>query len=239
MFLLISKEINEHIKKSLQSLLNAGIDAYVIIDKGLEKSTKRFITYDRAELENAGFTNSHLTFYKIMKEVDLKVTGWDKALYHAYKTKEKYVWICEDDVFWNRPAVIKMILDATEKIDDDLIAHPLNESYETNPKWHHWNQSAIITTNKNKWSSSYNQLCRISSRLIERVHDIAQKNHRLVLHEALLATACKMYNLKKSYYTDLKLPIYINVYWKQKLTKEDIEKILEENSYVLIHPVKY
>lgn len=238
MFLLITKELTDHIKKKLQSLLNAGIDAYIIVDKGLEKPTKRFITYDKSEMETSGFTNTHLTFPKIMKMLDLKVTGWDKALYHVYKTKTKYAWICEDDVFWNRPAVIKMILDATEKSNDDLIAHPLIEMYESNPKWHHWNQAQMITNNKSKWSSTYNQLCRVSSTLINDVQKVAEKNGHLVFHEALLATVCKMYNLKRSYYTDLKLPIYINVFWKERLTKEEIQTILNENSYVLIHPVK-
>lgn len=238
MFLLISREATDHIKKKLQSLLNAGIDAYVIVDKGLEKSTKRLITYDRSEMEDAKFTNTHFTFYKIMKTIDLKVTGWDKALYHIYKTKTKYAWICEDDVFWNRPAAIKMILDATEKNNDDLIAHPLFESYESNPKWDHWNQAQIITGNRSKWSSTYNQLCRVSLTLLNHIESVAKKRERLALHEALLATVCKMYNLKISYYTDLNLPIYINISWRKVLSKDQTEEILNENSYVLIHPVK-
>ena len=238
MFLLISREVTDVIKKKLQSLLNAGIDAYVIIDKGLEKSTKRFISYDKQELEEAGFTNSHITFKKVMNTTDLKVTGWDKVLYHIYKTKPKHAWICEDDVFWNRPSTIKMILDATENVNDDLIAYPLAESYEARPNWYHWNYAAILTKDKKKWSSTYNQLCRLSITLVNHLAEIGKTKHRLVSHEALFATVCKMYNLKKSYYNDLKLPIYINIYWRERLSKEDIEKILDENTYVLIHPVK-
>lgn len=236
MFLLVTRTVTEIIEHKLQQLLRAGIDAYVIVDHGLEKSTKRYITYPNEELEKEGFMYLHVTSKKNMGIH--KVTGWDKAVYHIYKTKVNYAWICEDDVFWNRPAVMSMILKATENKTDDLIAYPLKESYETTPNWNHWHYAQELTTNKKNWSSTYNQLCRLSSKLVSKIYDTAQKNHKLVLHEAIFATLCKMYSLKKSYYNDLGLPIYMNMYWKERLTKEEIQKVLEEHSYVLIHPIK-
>ena len=148
MLIIITRTINDNVKHKLNQLLSAGIDAYVIVDQGLEKSTKRFITYDNSELSEQGFKYLHVTAKK--NKAIHEVTGWDKAVYHAYKTKSKYTWICEDDVFWNRPAVMKMILKETENSTDDLIACPISESYKDNPKWVHWHYAEKLTKNKDK-----------------------------------------------------------------------------------------
>ena len=136
MFLLITRSLTDGIQKKLQSLLNAGIDAYVIVDKDDRQSTKRIITYPNELLNDEGYLYSNVTHPRL-KEV-YRITGWDKALYHAFKSNEKHVWICEDDIFWNRPAVIKMILDKTESMNDDLICTELAPSVKETPKWHHW-----------------------------------------------------------------------------------------------------
>lgn len=236
MFLLITRVVTDDIKRKLHSLLNAGIDAYVIVDKDVERKSKRFITYDNKELEEAGFMRlnvsrrAHIDVYK--------VTGWDKAVYHAYKSGEKHVWICEDDVYWNRPAVIKMILDATENKKDDLICFKLAHSYQDNPSWYHWPKVRTITSDKSKWMGTYNQLSRVSHRLLTKVAKFANERKELLLHEAVLPTLSKINNYTVSYIPDLKLPIHIEVRWSPVFTESEIEEALNENSYVLLHPVK-
>jgi len=236
MFLLITRVVSDDIKKKLQQLLNAGIDAYVIVDKNLERQSKRFITHDNNELEESGFMRLNVSR---KAHVDVfKVSGWDKAIYHAYKSGEKYVWICEDDIYWNRPAVIKMILEATENKKDDLIAFPLAPSYNEHPEWYHWPKLKAVTSDKSKWMGTYNQLSRVSNRLLTKIAKYASEANELLLHEAILPTLCKMNNYNVSYIPDLKLPIHIEIRWSPNFKHSEIEKAVNENSYVLLHPVK-
>lgn len=236
MFIIISRILTDDIKKNVQSLVNADIDAYAIIDKELEKSTKRFIKYDNDNIEKEGYMFTNVT-HPTLKDV-YKVTGWDKALYHAYKSGEKYVWICEDDVYWNRPAVIKMILEKTSNMNDDLIATELAPSFKDTPKWYHWLKCDQITNNKDKWMGTFNQIVRISNRLLKKVDSYAKNHNNLLFHEPLLATLARMNNFKVSYLTDLKLPIYIDIHWLPEFSEKEIQEIKEENTYLLLHPVK-
>jgi hypothetical protein len=236
MFLIISRILNDDIKQRLQSLLNAGIDAYLIIDKELDKSTKRVIRYDNELMEKEGYLCANVQAPS-QKEV-YRITGWDKALYHAFKSNKKYVWFCEDDIYWNRPAVVKAIVDKTESMKDDLICTELAPSINETPKWFHWSKCQQITSNKQKWMGTFNQLSRLSDRLLKKVDDYAKSHGNLLLHEALFATLAKLNNFKISYLTDLKLPIYIKIRWNPEFSAKDIEELLEENSYILLHPVK-
>jgi len=236
MFLLISRAVTEDIKTKLQQLLNAGIDAYVIVDKDLERQSKRFITYDDDEVEKSGFMRLNVS-HKFKEDI-YRITGWDKAVYHAYKSGEKYVWFCEDDIFWNRPAVIKMILNEAENKKDDLLCFELAKNYETIPGWYHWPKAKIITPDKDKWMGTYNQFCRISSRLLGKVAKFANERKELLLHEPLFATLCNINKYKISYITDLKLPIFFEVRWAPIFIQAEIDEIVKNNSYVLLHPVK-
>ena len=236
MFFLISRTVTEDIKKKLHSLLNAGIDAYVIVDKDLERASKRFIGYDNQELDDAGYNKTNVT-HRSREEI-YRVTGWDKVLYHAYLSKEKYVWICEDDVFWNRPGAIKMILDAAQNVKSDLICTPLAESYQSKPNWYHWPKAEVITNKKQFWMGTFNQLCRVSDKLLTKVNKFAKEHKGLVLHEPMLGTLAKMNGLKVSYISDLKLPMYIDIRWFPQFTEGEIEDIVKENSYVVLHPFK-
>ncbi len=236
MFLIISRTATDDIKKNIQSLVNAGIDAYAIIDKDLDKSTKRLIKYDNEQLEKEGYLFSNVT-HPTQKEV-YRITGWDKALYHAYKSNENYVWICEDDVYWNRPAVIKMLLEKSSSLNDDLICTELAPSVKQSPRWYHWPKCEQITQKQDKWMGTFNQLSRVSHRLLQKVNSYAKNHSNLLLHEALLATLARMHNFKVSYLTDLGLPIYIDIHWLPEFTQKEIEEIEEENSYVILHPVK-
>lgn len=237
MFLLVTRTVTDDIKKTLQSLLNADIDAYVIVDKDNEPSSKRYIRYNSSEIDDFGFTRLNVTHRT--NELIYRVTGWDKALYHAYMSKEDYVWICEDDMYWNRPSVVKMILDAAKKNKSNLIATtPLSPTYEENPRWYHWPKTDWITNNKEHWFGSFNQFCRLSKRLIQKIYEFAQERKNLILHETLFGTLCKINNYKISYLQDLKLPIYYSIRWQPDYIDMEIEELLEENPLILIHPVK-
>jgi hypothetical protein len=85
---------------------------------------------------------------------------------------------------------------------------------------------------------TYNQISRLSKRLLKKIDNYAKSHGNLLLHECLMATIANMNNYKISYLTDLNLPIYIDIHWLPEFSEKEIEEIKEENSYLLLHPVK-
>ena len=47
-----------------------------------------------------------------------------------------------------------------------------------------------------------------------------------------------MNGFKVSYLEDLNLPIYIDIHWLPEFSEKEIEELLKENKYLLLHPVK-
>jgi hypothetical protein len=228
-FLLISRRQTSAIESKIRSLVYAGIDAYAIIDDG-PVSGKRFITYPDELMKSSGWTN-HMS-YK-----ELAITGWDKATYHAYYSGSDYVWLCEDDVYWNTSKVIKKFYEHSSKAD--LIAYPLAESYNEYPNWYHWSKVQLITPKKKLWMSTYNQFSRVSRRVLEEMHKLSLERKRLFFHEGMFATICRIHGWTIQYLNDLKIPdLYINFYWGKSYTPEQVKQLIKEYSNILIHPVK-
>jgi hypothetical protein len=223
MFVLITRKLDENIEKKLRSLIAAKIDAYVMCDEEPTKKSKRILYIPDSEMEKLGWTHH-------MSQKQNKITAWDKATYFAYKSGNKYVWICEDDVYWNKPSVIKEIID--KESNADLIAYPLAPSYVETPKWYHWDKVAIITPKQKYWSATYNQLCRLSDRLLKRIHQLSLQRKRLFFHEGMFATVCNMYGYKIEM---LEYPnVFINFRWRPDWTAED----LKDYQRFIVHPVK-
>jgi hypothetical protein len=231
MFIFITRKKTPYIEQRLQQLLRAGIDAYVVVDELDSTQSKRYITYSDYFMEEKGWTHH-------MSRLIHKVTAWDKATYFAYQSGEPYVWFCEDDVFWNKPSVIRSIVDNYESSNVDLVAHPLAHTFDEYPSWYHWNKTALLTKQRKYWSATFNQLSRVSRRLLVSIAELSQKRKRLFFHETMFPTICKMNGFEISYLTDLKLPIQIIIRWDKPFTKEQIEKEMNENKNVLLHPVK-
>lgn len=228
MFILITREVTDGIRKKLRSLLNAGIDAYIMSDEEPTTSSSRILHYPDSFMEQIGWTHH-------MSQARNKITAWDKATYHAYKSGKEHVWICEDDVFWNRPSTLNMIL--SMESNADLIAYPLAPSYAEMPDWYHWDKVRMITPNKSHWTATYNQLCRVSHRLLTRMAELSQKRHRLFFHEGMFATLCNIHKYPIQYYNTIP-GIYFLVRWNKPFTSEDRESLIKEHSRVLLHPVK-
>jgi hypothetical protein len=230
MFLLISRKQTPEIEIKIRSLVHAGIDAYAVIDDG-PVSGKRFITYPDEIMKSNRWTH-HMSQKKNM------ITAWDKATLFAYSTLNvDYVWFCEDDVYWNTSRIIKHLYE--NKSDADLIAYPLAQSYNENPEWYHWDKVAMITPNKKHWMATYNQLCRLSRRVLSKMYDLTIQRNRLFFHEGMFATICRINGFKIQYLSEIaSSDIYINIRWDKPYTNEQIKELLKEHKYVLLHPVK-
>jgi hypothetical protein len=225
-FIFISRTKTPYIESRVRSM---GSNAYAVIDE-LDRPSKRFITYSDEFMESIGWTHH-------MSQARNRITAWDKATYFAYKSGADYVWICEDDMFWNKPSLIKTIINTDSNAD--LICERLAESYNDNPNWWHWDKASLLTRNKSYWSASYNQLSRVSRRLLNDIAQLAKQRHRLFFHEIMFATICKAKGYPIDYLSDMKLPLYIKIRWNYPFTKEQVEQLIQEHKYVLLHPVKF
>lgn len=228
-FVFITRSKTSAIESRLRSLIAKGIDAYVMCDE-LDKPTKRFLTISDEKMEELGWTHH-------MSQAKNRITAWDKATYFGYASGADYVWLCEDDVFWNTSSVIQTILNIDST--SDLICERIAETYESKPKWEHWNKAALLTSTKSKWIATYNQLCRVSKRILHQMASLASTRRRLFFHEVMFAMICKIHNYPITYLSDLKLPIYIVIRWNRPFTKEQVSEEIESHKHVLLHPVKF
>lgn len=228
-FVFITRSKTPAIESRLRSLIAKGVDAYVMCDE-LDRPSKRFLTISDDRMEELGWTHH-------MSQPRNRITAWDKATYFGYASGADYVWLCEDDVFWNHSSIIQTIVNTDSS--SDLICYPLAPSYESKPKWEHWNKAALLTPDKSKWMATFNQLSRVSKRLLYQMASLASTRRRLFFHEAMFATICKIHNYSITYLNDLKLPIHIVIRWNRPFTEEQVSEEIETHKHVLLHPVKF
>lgn len=78
-------------------------------------------------------------FYGSNYLIPKNVSGWDKCIYFFSRICLEYdfVWILEDDVFFERPDELMELIEQCEHDDADLIA-TFVEPYARNEHWHHW-----------------------------------------------------------------------------------------------------
>jgi len=228
--LLITRTLTKNIQERLESLLQVGIDAYIISDEFPTNTSERVIHYSDTEMQKLGWTHH-------MSQPQNKITAWDKATYYAYKLNRPYVWICEDDVYWNNTNKFRELLEISNS--SDLIAYPLVESYEIEPKWHHWDKVKILTSDYTKWTATFNQLCRLSNRLLKKVKEISEERERLYFHEVMFATLCNLNHFKIGYFNKLELNLFILFRYENPFNKKQIDDLEVKHKDILVHPVKY
>jgi len=224
MFILITREYNEHIEKKLKSLVAAGVDAYVMCDTKPSKTSKRILHISDEEMAQRGWTHH-------MSQRSNIITAWDKSTFVAYQSGQPFVWICEDDVYWNKPSVLKKVINTESSAD--LIAYPLAPSYAEDPKWYHWDKVNLITPKQRYWTATYNQMCRLSHRLLQKMYELSVVRKRLFFHEGMFGTLCKMNGYSIEYFNTP--DVFINFRWRPEWT----DKELDEHKSVLVHPVKH
>jgi hypothetical protein len=230
LFLLITRTQTPEIEKKIRSLVHAGIDAYAVVDDE-PVSGKRFLTMTNESMKQLGWTHH-------MSRKIHTITAWDKATYLAYKSGREHVWISEDDVYWNTVSIPKYFKNMNSKAD--LIAFPLAPSYDEVPDWYHWDKVAMLTPQKKYWTATFNQFCRLSKRLLGKMHEVSVKRKRLFFHEGMFATLCNMNGYIIQYLDELRLEnLYIHFRWDKPYTEEEVKHLIKEHDHILIHPVKF
>ena len=227
LFIFITRSLNESILKKLRSLVRAGVDAYIMCDETPDTNSKRVLHIPDSHMEEIGWTHH-------MSQKQNRITAWDKATYYGYRSGRHYVWISEDDIYWNTPSIVKEFVNTSSTAD--LIAYPIYEKYEENPEWFHWEKIGLLTKQKKYWTATYNQLCRLSRRLLERMAELSHERKRLYFHEGMFATLCRLYGYQIEYLKQDSL--FISIRWNRPFTEEQVKELIKEHKHVLLHPVK-
>lgn len=153
------------------------------------------------------------------------VSGWEKAVYYFSFVNTVYdnVWFFEDDVFFYSE---KTLLDIDSNYNKcDLLSNFYTENTCGNKTSWHWNKIDI------KFSPPYYyaMVCciRLSSDLLLRIKDYANKYNTLFFLEALFPTLCKKYDLQ--YNTPYQ---FRNIIWRKNYIDTDLDRS------GLFHPIK-
>ena len=54
-----------------------------------------------------------------------------------------------------------------------------------------------------KWMATYNQLCRVSNKVLNYMKELSIKSKRLYFHESMFATICNVNNYKIKFLKDI------------------------------------
>jgi hypothetical protein len=210
-----------------KTLQNDNYDVYICIDRNGYKIPDYdfkipIIQIDNKYSEYYGYKNSLMYFKN-------RACARDKALYYfsMSKTKFKYLWLIEDDVFIPTINIIPDIdLKYTESdllTSSNNIIHSLDEMTD----WH-WTKIKNDIKLPFPWSCSMICACRISPKLLECVANYAKKYKSLFLDEALFNTLCVHNSLTVVVIEELSKGIT----WREVWT---LDKINEKHLY---HPIK-
>ena len=174
-----------------------------------------FITIDNEQCKAHGYIDTNFTLRKL-------ISGWDKALYYFGVENHNYefIWFMEDDVFfYNENSIVHI----DKKYTSDLLSNSYDENNGTK-SWH-WHRITI-----NCSPPYYNgMMCivRMSTRMMQCIHDYAYKNKTLFFLEALFPTLAIKHNLLYDTPDEFK-----TVHYRHEFQKEHI------NKHNLYHPVK-
>ena len=227
-FIVISKEVTENMYKAYSETIKDNL--IFISDKKPMLNNDNIIHYDTQLLIDNGFTNMHSS---------IKVTSWDKVLFHISKSnlfkKYEYIWIVEDDCYLNKNHFNEFIQNYNDNTEDLIIFGWYKTIKE---KWNLWNLNKISKDNtlfqhKNLRASN-NQICRLSPKFVEEVLKLREKYNTFRCHELLFASIVQEKKLKilKENNPKVKISALINPYSKKTI------KRLEEENVIIVHPKK-
>lgn len=161
----------------------------------------------------------------------IKITAWDKIIYHLSKNNHKsYYWIIEDDVFLNEN--IKSYLDSFNTDESDMIIFGWYKEYPD--KWPHWKKNKFFKNNI--LSSSLNTIIRCSNKLVQKIIEYKKKYDSLLFHEILFASIARQHNLKIKIVN--KNNIFNSAFIDKKFKSNKLEYNDAKKNFILKHPLK-
>jgi hypothetical protein len=228
-FIVISKEVVEKMYNSYSEIIKD--DLIFISDNKSSLTHENIINYDSKLMKEKGFTNMHSK---------INVTSWDKVFYHLQTNellkKYDYIWIIEDDCYINKNLFDNFIENYNQNNEDLIIFGWYKKNTDKWPLWslNKTKQKNITFFKPDNLRASINQICRMSSKLIEETLKLREKHNTFCVHELLLASIVQENNLR--ILNDKRDDVKISPFKREYSKKSNRE--LKENNLVIVHPKK-
>ena len=174
--------------------------------------------------------------YHNMTKILDRPSAWEKSLYFIFVNnlyrKYDYFYFIEDDVYTKDFNTFLSLISLWNTIDHDLIARSIKIQTEE-PDWFWWKDTVTDSENFKYPIKSFNPICRLSSRLIIKIHQYKDYYNTLVFHEILFPSVVKNFNMKYLDYDNTEYGRHIEIMVADR--EVDYEDIITNNIY---HPYK-
>lgn len=176
--------------------------------------------------------------YHNMTKILDRPSAWEKSLYFIFVNdlyrKYDYFYFIEDDVYSKDLNVFLRLISLWNTIDYDLIARAIKDQTEE-PEWFWWKKTVKDRENFKCSVKSFNPICRLSSRLIVKIHQYKEYYNSLVFHEILFPSVAKDFNMKYLDYDNTEYGKHIEIVVAPDCKILNYEDIITDNIY---HPYK-
>jgi hypothetical protein len=208
---ILTRQMVPTVWNNFLSLFCSGINVYVMLDTPLKSINNNSILFKHRLLY---VSNDVLDKYGVIQmnlhHVSLKYDAWSRTIAWLYTFEFDHIWLIEDDVEWLNVSDIIYLFNLYKTTNTDLIAEHFF-TYKDRPNWEHWPDVESSLLPKQYWSSTYNQLCRLSKKLV-KYHEYYMKlmltnqtttiNRRYRFLEFIFATIALKENLTIQNYDD-------------------------------------
>ena len=219
-----------YLKYNLENFKQPSIDYYILtrnIDKNMINVYNNLIPHIKfISDDKPTIIDDNIFYYD-----KIKITAWDKMIYHLSKKNDKsYYWIIEDDVFLNNN--IKSYLDSFNNDDSDMIIFGWYKEFPDS--WAHWNKNKFFK--KKILTSSLNTIIRCSNKLIKKILEYKKKYKSLLFHEILFGSIARQYKLKIKIVN--KSNIFNSAFKDKKFKSDKLEYYDSKKNFIIKHPLK-
>jgi hypothetical protein len=121
-------------------------------------------------------------------------SSWDKAFYHLYQNsnllkKYNYFYFIEDDVYTKDINTLYNSFITLNQPSYDFIGLKINKRQNTK-NWCWWTREKDVNIYFKNPHMSFNPLCRLSSRLINKILEFRNSYNKFYFHEIMFSSLC-------------------------------------------------
>jgi hypothetical protein len=225
--LILARSATPALCARLDALVDAGLDAYIVVDDGDLAAHPRAVTVDTDTLLALGIVR--LTQATTAREV----TAWERGIaYAALCTDWERVWLMEDDVhITSAPAFAAVLQEQPPSVD--LVGQAIAPSPAHDRVWPHWLHRTALPFEPEALCSCFLVVCRLSRRLLDALVAFAGARGQLSFLELLIPTLARAHGMSHAPFTS---PQRVLLRYQPPLTDAEMQAA---TGVVAFHPVKH
>jgi hypothetical protein len=204
------------------------------LKEDLSKDIDTFLICDN-EIQTEIMTQTNFIALSNIKTI--KPGAWEKSFFYIDSNdiinKYDHIYFIEDDVYSKSNNTYTELIKYWNTFSKDFISKKI-KSRDSNLNWCWWKKDSYYKNSFNNPYSSFNPICRLSSKLINFILEFRKKNNRFVFLEILFISVAIKNNMSyMDYNLDEKSQKYIgDIHYRPEIKIKDI---CDNRLY---HPVK-